>query len=330
MESAVLTEVEQALCRAYELGRIAACQPSGGTRSQSFLLQTDSGEWFARKRHHGYSAPDRVAFDHAAIAFLHDNGVAVVMPRRTLDGHSLFVHDGDLWEVFPALPNRPFREGDLGDIRLLGRALTQFHLCGRAFPGRYDKLGPRGETSPVAMNDIAVAIKSETPECAASVQMYERWISTAAADLSADAYAALPHTLVHGDVHPANILMDSGRVAAFVDLDWCAWRPRVYDLAFAILLCCSSHDSPIRGGDIWRLTQPPSVQQDCVQEFLRACADEGWPLEPCEANALRAQVMLSWCHCRLAGALKVEPPRRNEFLSRPPSDAASLFPSAVV
>ena len=41
------------------------------------------------------------------------------------------------------------------------------------------------------------------------------------------------------------------------------------------------------------------------------------------------QVMLSWCHCRLAGAMKVEASRRQEFLARPPGASKHFSPARL-
>ena len=128
----------------------------------------------------------------------------------------------------------------------------------------------------------------------------------------------------------ASSLMDDDGVIAFVDFDWCAWRPRIYDLAFAILLCCAKHETPIDGGDIWSLSQAPLVQADQARAFLHAYDGQGWPLSSEETRALRPQMILSWCHVRLAGAMKVAPEKRAEFLSRPPHDLGALFPDGII
>jgi len=113
------------------------------------------------------------------------------------------------------------------------------------------------------------------------------------------------------------------------DSAWCAWRPRVYDLAFAILLCCATHESPLQGEDIWSLSQPARIEPKLINTFLDACSRAGWPLNDPERKALRPQIILSWCSVRLAGISKVEPPRWMEFLARPPHDLTELIPATL-
>ena len=77
---------------------------------------------------------------------------------------------------------------------------------------------------------------------------------------------------------------------------------------------------PIRGEDIRSLTQPFHTAPLLSRAFLEAYQRHASPLDEREGNALRAQVVLTWCHCRVAGALKVPREERAAFLSRPPDD----------
>jgi len=324
-----MTREEQVdLCTEFGLAALQACEPLGGTRNRNYLLTTASGNVVVRDRYAGYRDPARIAFDHAVQAFLHARHVPVVPPLRSLSGDTFWQRGDRLWEVFPAVAGRHFRDASADDIRALADALSAFHGAGRDFEHNTGtrKLGPRGETDPAELFGIIQKLRPDAP---GPIRRYEEWIYAAAADLPDATFASLPHTLIHGDIQPANILIDEGRVTALVDLDWCDWRPRVYDVAFAILFCCATHESPIDGADIWSLSQPPVVQCDLARMFLKIYGNQGWPLSSPEKTTLRSQIILSWCHVRLAGAMKVEPVRRREFLDRPPHDLAALFPDGI-
>jgi homoserine kinase type II len=252
------------ICDQYNLGRMISFRQAGGTRNTSFLVTTTTGDFFIRQRYSGYSQPERIAFDHAALEHLKSRGAAVVAPLRLRDGNSWLEMDSTTWEVFPAITGREFREGDADDLRALASALAQFHLAGRDFAARYDKLAARGETDPTELLRLCRIHEEYAP----IQQRYRDWVEQAAAELTDTDMTSLPHTLVHGDVQPANVLIDDANRAIFVDLDWVAWRPRIYDLAFAILLCCAEHSTPIRGDDIWSLTQPAVIRRDLMEEFL--------------------------------------------------------------
>ena len=312
------------LCRHYGLGAVRACRQLGGTRNRNYVLDTSSGRWFVRQRYPGYCAPARIAFDDLALTYLAEHGAAVVPPRDTLSRGKHWRDGERVWQVFPFVTGRHLREGRPDDLGVLGIDLGRLHRAGEGFSLRYEKLGLRGETDPAVLLSQAEQIQAEDPQAAAALEPYGDWVARARRELPDDAYAALPHTLVHGDVQPANVLVHRQRIAAFVDLDWCAWQPRVYDLAFALLFCCATHETPIDGDDIWSLTQPPHVEDEPARAFLDAYQQAAGPLTGEERQALAAQVALTWCHCRLAGALKAPAQDRIAFLSRGPADMASL------
>jgi Ser/Thr protein kinase RdoA (MazF antagonist) len=187
-----------------------------------------------------------------------------------------------------------------------------------------EKLGPRGETDPKVLLSQADAILQTSPEAGPQVSRHRDWASQAANKLPDPLFTRLPHTLIHGDIQPANLLVRDGRIAAFLDLDWCGWQARIYDLAYAFLFCCSTHTTPIEGGDIWSLTQPPIPQPNLFKDFLEVYEEAAAPLSREERAALPAQITLTWCHCRLAGALKVAPMDRATFLARPPHTLEEL------
>src|ERR1043165_3359519 len=212
-----------AICEAFELGQPLDCARLGGTRNRNFLLRTTSGRWFVRNRYAGYCEPARAAFDHAALEFLSSGHAPVVAPQRTKAGGTLLGLADGAWEVFPAVEGRHLRDADADDVRALAEALAQFHRVGRDFGGRCDKIGPRGETDPREMMRIAAMLREQNAERGTILERYEQWVKNAAAEFSDYEFQALPHTLVHGDVQPANVLINEGRVTALVDLDWCAW-----------------------------------------------------------------------------------------------------------
>lgn len=324
-----MTQEEQiAVCTAFNLGEPIDCKPLGGTRNKNFHLETTNDQFVVRDRYIGYCDGARIAFDHEALEFL---GLiaSVAKPLRTTNRQYVLEQQGHVWEVFPFMTGEQFREGNRDQVAGLAKALSRFHERGRSFPGPREaqKLGPRGETEPRELARLVAELRPDAPR---EVKPYEHWLKQASEDLPDSAFHSLAQTLVHGDVQPANVLMIGNNVSCFVDLDWCDWRPRVYDLAFAILLCCAKHETPIDGGDIWSLSQPAEVDRDLARLFLDAYEEAGWSLSREESSALGPQVFLSWCHVRLAGAMKVEPARRAEFLARPPHDPAVLLADGLI
>src|SRR5690348_5621351 len=112
-----MTQEEQhAVCATYGLGEPNACEPLGGTRNRNFRLTTTTGAFVVRDRYVGYRDPARLAFDHGALTFLQQRGVPVIAPLRSGHSQTYWQQDDHLWEAFPAVTGRHFRDGDVEDV----------------------------------------------------------------------------------------------------------------------------------------------------------------------------------------------------------------------
>jgi homoserine kinase type II len=318
----------QKLCNHFGLGTLRALHQAGGTRNTNYRVETETGRWFLRRRYSGYCEEARLRFDHEAARYLAERGVPVPQPRMSRDGGTWLRLAEAVWEVFPYVEGTHLRDGNAEDVEALGTALAQWHQAGRDFPLRYEKAAPRGETDPTRLLARADEIEREVPATSAVLSGYRRILIEAARVLPDAAYAALPHTLIHGDIQPANLLLRPGWVAAFVDIDWCAWQARVYDLCFAVLTCCAAHATPFDGGDIVSVTQTPYLDDvEVVRRFLQAYESHTEPLTPAERQSLRPLLRLCWCHIRLDGSRKVPQDDYPAFLERPPDLSAGDWPA---
>ena len=295
------------ICSQFALGEFVSADKVGGTRNLNYVFKTGRGKWLVRRRYEGYNDPERVTFDRRAAQYLSDNGVPVIPPMK---GNSRR-HD-----VYRFAEGRHLLDGNREDIIALAGSLAHLHHAGHSFQPRYEKLGPRGETDPERLLANIEKIQAESPDTADALAQYLKMTTQAAKDLPLPLYSSLPHTIVHGDIQPANILIKDGRVSAFVDLDWLAWRPRIYDLAFTIICCCARHEKPIGEGDIWSLSQVPELDIGTLQEFLACYEKSSMPLTPSEKAALSPQLALTWCHIRVDNSLKAPAAERRRFLTR--------------
>ena len=304
------------ICERFELGELVSVNEAGGTRNVTYIVQTVCGGWVVRRRYSGYSDPERIAFDHGAASFLAGLDVPVLPSRTTFGGATFWHDDSGVWEVHALVEGRHLRDGDAQDCAALGESLARFHCAGASFGGRYDKLGRRGETDPEHLLESIEMARCGASDADGALDAYTQAILKAAGELSTEAYLSLPHTLVHGDVQPANIIVSDSRIRALLDLDWVAWRPRIYDLCFAILCCCAAHERPLADGAVWSISQTPDLHPEPIREFLAAYEHGCAPLDELEKTAAGPQLMLSWCHIRIDNSLKVPAHERRAFLKR--------------
>ena len=181
------------------------------------------------------------------------------------------------------------------------------------------------KTDPRRLTHRITELQEQSKEMATLLSDYHAAIELAASNLTDTTYSSLLHTLIHGDLQPANILMDENGIAAFVDLDWCMWLPRIYDLSFALICCCAERETAFDGSDIWSMTQPFFLRRERLRRFLTVYERYGERLSEIEKRALGPQLILAWCEMRIDGAFKVQPGRRLEFIQREPLDISGFF-----
>ena len=305
---------EEVLC-ALSMPRDCTIRRVGGTKNDNFMVKGDEGCLFLRRRHQDYCDPEWVAFDHTALEFLSSTGVAVSPPLR-MKGETWIQSEGRLYEAYAWISGNPYAGGAEQDASIAAE-LARFHLEGRNFKGSYPKGGyARGEVDPDRLLEVIRAQRGISPRTDRLLDFYETQVLKGKQDLPDSLYYGLPQTLVHGDVHPDNMIFRGDKLVKFVDVDWMTRHPRVHDLAYALLFVCGRRGPYTPGGDIWSLTRPSEPEIDRMAAFLQNYGVDEALSGAAERGGLMSQMRLTWAHSRLDGALKVEEGMRAEFLGR--------------
>ena len=305
-------EIPSEVLAAFGIHAVCAITRLGGTRNANFCVRAPAKSLFLRRRHPNYCDPAWIRFDHDAVAFLHQNDAPVLTPVSVDHGDTWFPHAGQIWEAYPWMEGNTYPETPEA-LESVAGSLALFHRAGREFSGRFRPGGyARGEMTPGRLLGIARAL---VPSCGEIAGFYASQVETAAKRLDERTYHALPHTLVHGDVQPANMIFAESDVLCFVDYDWLGRQPVIYDIAEALILFCARRERPIDGANIWSLSMPFEFDRESARTFLQTY-QEGNDLPTNVLPHLMEQVRLTWAHIRLSGARKVKVEERETFLSR--------------
>jgi Ser/Thr protein kinase RdoA (MazF antagonist) len=299
--------------RAFGLGDPLGIVPMGGTATHKWDVTTPQGRFVVRVRAAEFADHDATRFDHEVLHRLAQGGFPVPMPPVNLDGSTWFGHDSRVLEVLSWIEGDPFLEGDQAAIRSLGNLLARFH---RVFADN-PPLGKQGrlrEDHPELMRPYLSRLR-----LAASAQedrelgAIQKLLDEVAAKLDSGLYAAMPHSVIHGDVHPGNVRFRHSQVAALYDFDYLGVQARARDLSDALISFTS------RRGDVF----DPNVMHSLVQPFvpdwslcrllLSGYQDES-PLTETEWRALPLLVRSRWIQMRLRGARKVPEDQRIRFV----------------
>jgi len=313
----------------YALGPMLEVERLGGTAGATARVRTGAGVFVARRRGERTSAVEHVAFDAAFRGFLRERGVPAVPPIPTVSGEDGVPSREGFWELTAFTQGRAFRPGDPAQVRGLARTLAALHRAGGTFrvhaPGarllrQFDLAAPGVPSSPRI--DDPESLRAGLDVVAPGLDAMERavvdrmrmLVDRIAANYSGAAYGALDRWVIHGDLHPDNLLFDEdGEVRALFDFDWSVRAPRVRDLADAVWFFAGAPRKP--GADIWALTAARTVSLDWAAVLLQTYHGIE-PIQTEEARAIPWAWLARWIAIHLEGMYKVPAADRGRFLTR--------------
>lgn len=159
------------------------------------------------------------------------------VPRTIHDreGQAYRLHEGKALALIEFLPGVSVSDPTPDQARAVGAALAQVHLAAADFPGRRtNSLGLPG------WQDLAKACGGEGlasihPELA---QIVEREMARLDRQWPRD----LPHSVIHADLFPDNVLMLGDKVTGLIDFYFACYDITAYDLAVTHAAWCFSND----------------------------------------------------------------------------------------
>jgi Ser/Thr protein kinase RdoA (MazF antagonist) len=323
-----LMSIEGTLAR-YSLSLTAEARPLEGSAGATVRVQTDCGSYVLRRRGQRSSSPERVAFDGRLRRFLRAQGLPSVVAVPTSDGEPGVRLEDGFWELYPFVEGSPYRHGEPGQLAGLGHTTAFLHRAGAEFRLRGDVSplleqfslavpgapGSRRIDDPVCMRkalSAAAGLLEDLPRSAAG--RMEELLSRVAAHYGGARYSQLDRYVIHGDLHPSNVLFDGmGGVAGLFDTDWAVFSPRVRDLADALWFFAGESES--QRADIWSLTSARRVDEELARLLLQGyCAE--LPVGQEEAQAVQWAWLGRWIAMHLEGMYKVPMADRVRFLTR--------------
>lgn len=151
----------------------------------------------------------------------------------------------------------------------LGALAAKLHNYSREFdPGDLAKVEPKFEifmpTRPQAFREMAARPDVESNFHDFFNLRLESIINTINQNaIPAEAYAQMPQTPIHGDLHAGNVKWVGDNAVGIFDFDWSKIDIRFFDVCFALIYCCAS----------WRVENDGILRLDDCRSFLKGYND---------------------------------------------------------
>ena len=307
------------VCKGYGLSTVRNIQSLGGTTREitvrpKYLIETAEGRHVVRYLSQESVDVGNVRDRHLLSDRLADWGVPVARYLRTIRGASLLSANGGYYEVQQWMPGESFVWKSTESLCGLAESLSRLHSC-PAQAGSESFLSSKREDHPDRMlvccqELIGVAgSRSRRKE----LERIKRLLLEVQCGLDGGLYTRLPHSLIHGDLHPGNVGFRANSVSALYDLDYLSFQARSRDLVDGICFFCADRVEPFRTDDIRLLTQPFTVRHERVAVFLHAYQMSG-SIDDIEWDTFPFLILSRWIQIRLRGARKVPQADRIDFV----------------
>ncbi|MDF2714835.1 MAG: homoserine kinase [Paenibacillus sp.] len=291
---------------------------TGGTANRNYVIRSSGQVRILRRRSAKYSGDDWIDYEEQYLLHMGEKGIPVPVPLPTAQGSRRCTVGKGTYQLFPYMDGESYDPYDPEQLAAAGAFLGTVHRAAEDFCTECVKSLPRYDNPAViseALNKVLHERRDMShPErrtldsmLVCSERVRER--------LSDEVYRGLPHTVIHGDYHPANVAYRNGRICALYDFDWISLQPRVRDIADLIVYFAALRPEPLDGGSIYSLIQGCTFDMDRAAVALQAYVRTfGTPLTAGEIAALPDFMAARLLHSRVQALAKVPPERAIEVL----------------
>ena len=291
-------DVERVL-QSYDLGSVRSARPaSHGVVNETAFAETTAGRFVVRRNQRKLGRTS-LELRHRLLGWLRTHGFPAprLIPARS--GETAVELDGRLFEVFTFIDGDEFNPDRPAHLIGAGTILAGYHSAIIGFPDPPAYQGPRYSTSSLPGLIERAMQRDVMGDLTEPLNWYDRRAVDLRKALSETAYMALPHVLIHGDVHRDNLIFRGDTVAALIDFDQVTTDARLVDVADALV------DFAVGAAPTdwypWGVYAGPLDANRARNLLLGYCQIA--PLTPAERTALPALVEVIWLQGNLRRVL---------------------------
>jgi homoserine kinase type II len=275
----------------YDLGDLKTARwVDRGFVNDNWVLETDQGRYFLKRRHPAWRQPALVSAQHDLLRWLRRERFPAPSVVPLCAGATYLTLEGEVYEIQQYIESESFDHHRPQHLDAAARTLGRYHACveGFASPALCD-LGDL--YNPAILSDALSCLceawaVGQDVNLAPVIRQLERHATLLAARF--ESHGDLPGLIIHGDYYADNLLFDGDRVVGVVDYDKACWQPRVVDLAEALIYFGST-----RPGRLRHVVYPGFLEWAPFERFARGYC-EAVTLSTEETEALPDYVACIW------------------------------------
>ena len=299
----------------FHQGKISEICRLGGTGAPKWSVTTVQGKLVIRIRADEFAGEAKTSLVHAALVHLKAAGLPVPLLLRTASGSTVIRRNNLVIEVLSWIDGETFLPDDDKEAFELGVFLARFHAALSDKFSSDQKNLTRREDYPEALVPYLAGLRrlATSVHELHELQKVHAYLQGVQRDLDDRLYSALPHAMIHGDLHPGNIRFRNHAVSAVYDFDYLSYQARARDLSDAFAFFGSVRKTPFTTDRIDSLTQvftpEPRLCRQIIQGYQKvfSLTDEEW-------RAFPLLILSRWLQMRLRGSRKVPDAEKLSFV----------------
>jgi Ser/Thr protein kinase RdoA (MazF antagonist) len=285
----------------YNLGSLQSAQRvERGYVNENWLVATDCGRYFLKRRHPDLRHSDRIAAQHHLLTALSEANFPVPLPRITRTGQTWLALEAEVYELYDCVEAQPYNHQRSAHLTAAAQTLGQYHtLAVDIAPAALQNLGDLYH--PAHLHPLLAEANRRWAESGEAPLL--RNLQAHAAELILRAKVGLlPQVTIHGDYYAGNLLFQDDQIVCVVDWDKARRAPRVVELAEALIYFASPQP-----GTLQNLVYRGVLQWGPLAQFLHNYTQH-ITLQPAEIEALPNLIQCIWLEISLKWLLENPPP----------------------
>jgi homoserine kinase type II len=226
----------------YDVGTLVSAKGiAEGVQNSNYLIDTTQGR-FVLTVYEQMVDSDDLPFFLSLLNHLAEKGCPVPASMRNDAGETLVQWNGKLLALIEFLPGLSVTHPTSAQAHSVGAALASMHLALEDFAlSRPNALGPQG------CADLAARCGDSLDKIAPGLGSR---VAEECAHMTANWPVHLPHSVIHADLFPDNVLMMGDDVGGMIDFYFACTDVRAWDLAVTHVAWSFSHDGRNYKSDI--------------------------------------------------------------------------------